>query len=101
MPTAIVPPEGFETKIKQLSPQLIKLKQNNNEVRNSFLGVSIAPRKMHVWPIEDSRYRDYGGGNECSQATGVGDGQSDLGRAKLSETLWLPEALFLEGIASG
>jgi hypothetical protein len=64
VPTTNVPPEGFETKMKQLSPQPIKLRLNKTDMRNTWRGTSVALRKMHIWPITDSRCPDYGGGKK-------------------------------------
>src|ERR1700741_3900087 len=58
VPTTNVPPEGFETKMKQLSPQPIKLRLNKTDMKNTWRGTSVALRKMHIWPITDSRCRE-------------------------------------------
>ena len=70
MPTTIVPPEGFETKMKQVLSQPIKLRQKTSAVKKPRREALVAPREVHMRRIEWSQCQDYGGGNNCSQATG-------------------------------
>ena len=69
LPTAIVPPEGFDTKMKQLS-QPAKLRQKTSAVKKPRREALVAPREVHMRRMERSRCQDYGGGNNCSQVTG-------------------------------
>jgi hypothetical protein len=70
VPTAIVPPEGFETKMKQVLSQPIKLRQKTSAVKKPRREALVAPREVHMRRMERSRCQDYGGGNNCSQVTG-------------------------------
>lgn len=85
LPTAIVPPEGFETKIKQLSPQPVRLRQKISAVKKPRREALVAPRELHMRRMERSQCRDYGEGNKCSQATGSSRAERHEGKHE-----WLP-----------
>jgi len=71
VPTANVPPEGFETKMKQVLSQPAKLRQKTSAMKKPRRETLVAPREVHMRRMEGPRCQNYGTGNECSQDTGV------------------------------